>query len=201
MKKILFFLFIITSQLTMSQEHNVSDEIVGMDRVLCKFEPLKNMQYMKDDNCYYSFSPGLSLTVLNYKKENKKYFWSVVFYIEGKYDLIMMKNKRILLKLSNNEIVTLKSNDDYIDRIGRKGINYDYKISVFANISQKDIDKIFQKGIIKIAFEIPAPTNSKFNDSIYKEYDTDVIGNILGEYKKEILEKLKSVKDPMLDNF
>ena len=48
MKKILFFLFIITSQLTMSQEHNVSDEIVGMDRVLCKFEPLKNMQYM---NC------------------------------------------------------------------------------------------------------------------------------------------------------
>ena len=31
----------------MSQEHNVSDEIVGMDRVLCKFEPLKNIEYFK----------------------------------------------------------------------------------------------------------------------------------------------------------
>ncbi|MFT3994780.1 MAG: hypothetical protein QM660_10760 [Dysgonomonas sp.] len=132
---------------------------------------------------------------LSYHKMNNVESYYVSFLIISKDIISIPLGKRLMVKLNNGNIISLKSDNEAIDNIGR----YDsilgtyYYASPVYQIKLSQIDNIIQYGVSKLRIE----TSTSFDDFSFKQ---DIVGDIF-KRQMTVINETKQQKDSFLKDF
>lgn len=114
--------------------------------------------------------------------------WSLLFsFTNSKERANIDKNSNLLLKLSNGEVIKLRASLNSIYNPEVSNINglilTTYRVSNHYPISQADLERIIQYGVIKLRAETSL-------SPVEKEWKKDRIGSFYGEYYEQIKQAL-----------
>lgn len=132
---------------------------------------------------------------LFYMQENKKESWFFSLLICDKKSLSINLKARLIIKLSDNSLITLNNDEEAIDNIGSytPNIGTVYNISPMYELSKIQLNKIIQLGVIKLRIE----NNIGFKDiEINKSNMSRFLSKTL-----QLINQEKKEKDSILNNF
>ena len=124
-----------------------------------KSYPDQNIRFItnKDGLLLSGNEKSLNFTKLSlfYMQENKKDSWFFSLLICDRISLSINKKARLVIKLSDNSLITLYADEEAVDDIGSytPSIGRIYNISVMYGLSKIQLNKIIRTGIIKFRIE------------------------------------------------
>lgn len=183
MKKIILLLFVLSSMHSFAQKIELDKTTNGERFIITSSESIRNFT----DKVPMTISLNCSINT------NKEIFYSLSIGMTSGYSINVPSNGQLLIKTKNGEIINLKANNEFEDKIGK--YNEYAKITLYTttpsyNISPEQIELI-SSGVQKIRIETSL-------DPVDKEFKKDKIGSIISsEYKliNEALKQNKSLSD------
>ncbi len=130
------------------------------------------------------------LTSETFKNGKKRILYKLGFAIDDHIDFHIVKNSRLLIKLTNGQTIMLKTTQDCPARYMSDDL---YHASVSYVINAQQLNNIIKTGVSKFRIET-------LGRNLDVEADFDV-SEITKEYKTGLYDRLKNKKDSFLSDF